>query len=141
MAIKSDKEHQAAQVLAARHAAAQIRSNLVVLQEAEFFVDVDTLRDLIDPPGAAACVYRLSGRQVPDELKADPNVLGLLDELDFISQKPQARLALKTLFANAESRKMLKNAIQKLQHEFGDIAGTTPILLEDYFDGKVAFDS
>lgn len=48
MAYSPDKAYQAAQVYAARDIVSKIESDLVVLHEARFFVDTDTMRDIID---------------------------------------------------------------------------------------------
>lgn len=137
MSTRPDREYSAAQVFAAREVVTHIQKELVVLQEAEFFVDVDTLRDVIDPQGATACLYCILGQKVPDDLMEDPNVVGLIDEFELMNTKPQTLLAVKTLFQNDSFRNILRNVIEKLQSEFGNTAGDTPNLLRQYFNGEV----
>lgn len=140
MAQNPDKTYQAAQVFAARGILSKIRQRVVVLQEAEFFVDVDTLRDAIDPQGAAACLHFLLNQEIPAELMMDPNVVGLLDEIEHMQAYPAAKLALRTLFHDKEFRILLKDSISGLQKEFNEIAGDTPEILKDYFDSKILID-
>jgi hypothetical protein len=137
MPYNPDKAYQAAQVYAARKIVSQVREEEVVLQEAQFFVDVDTMRDIVDPQGAAACVHHLLGEKVPDELMEDPNVVGLIDEFERMENIPAARLAVRTLFQSRHFRGLLREAIQELQDEFGETAGETPPALQRYYDGKV----
>lgn len=137
MAYSPDKEYQAAQVYAARQIVSRIQQEVIVLQEAQFFVDTDTVRDLIDPQGAAACLYYLRGEDVPTELMSDPNVAGLLDEFDLMSSLPTAKLAVVTLFRSDAFRGMLQEAIENLQREFGETAGDTPPNLQRYFEGAI----
>ena len=139
MAHSPDREYQASQVFIARNVVKAIREELVVLQEAEFFVDVDTMRDVIDPQGAAACIHSLLEEEIPDELMKDPNVVGLIDEFDWIAAKPQAKLAVKTLFQDGKFRNIVKDAVQELQSRFGETAGESPTVLQRYFDGEVLF--
>lgn len=137
MAYSPDKEYQAAQVYAARQIVSRIQQEVIVLQEAQFFVDTDTVRDLIDPQGAAACLHYLRGEDVPTELMSDPNVAGLLDEFDLMSSLPTAKLAVVTLFRSDAFRGMLQEAIENLQREFGETAGDTPPNLQRYFEGAI----
>lgn len=137
MAHNPDKAYQAAQVYAARNILAKMREKVVILQEAEFFVDVDTLRDVVDPQGAAACVHFLLGQETPKELMDDPNVVGLLDELEHMQKFPTASLAVKTLFHDQEFRALLHESVTNLQKEYAESAGETPEILADYFNGKI----
>ena len=137
MAYNSDKAYQAAQVYAARDVVAQIEAELVVLQEARFFVDTDTMRDIIDPQGAAACIHYLIGQEVPPHLLEDPNVAGLIDEFELMKNIPAAKLAVHTLFQSARFRDLLKTAIEKLQGEYRETAGETPPILARYFNGEL----
>lgn len=137
MAYSPDKAYQAAQVYAAQQIVPRIQEQVVVLQEAQFFVDTDTVRDLIDPQGAAACLHYLLGEEVPEELLADPNVAGLIDEFNLMSSIPAAKLAVTTLFRSPMFRDMLREAIENLQREFGETAGDTPPSLQRYFEGKL----
>jgi hypothetical protein len=132
-----DKTYQAAQVYAAHKIVKRIQEEMIVLQEAHFFVDVDTLRDIVDPQGAAACVHYLLDEPVPDELRQDPNVVGLLDEFELMKNVPAARLAVQTLFQDARFCEMLKEEVEALQEEFGDTAGDTPPMLTRYFNKEV----
>lgn len=137
MAYSPDKTYQAAQVFAARDIVSKIEEELVVLQEARFFVDTDTMRDIVDPQGAAACVHYLLGQEVPSSLMEDPNVVGLIDEFELMKNIPAARLAVHTLFQSGHFRDLLQEAIEALQHEFGETAGETPPILKQYFNGEV----
>jgi hypothetical protein len=137
MAHSPDKLYQAAQIYAARNIVSRIRDELIILQEAEFFVDVDTMRDIIDPQGAAACVHFLLGEKTPADLLIDPNVAGLVDEMERMEKLPAARLAVKTLFHDKRFCEMLQEAIQNLQKEFQEAAGETPEILNKYFAGHI----
>ncbi len=137
MAYSPDKAYQAAQVYAARDVVAKIEGELVILHEARFFVDTDTMRDIIDPQGAAACIHYLLGQEVPPDLLEDPNVSGLIDEFDLMKSIPAARLAVQTLFQSSDFRDLLQTAIEGLQSEFGETAGETPPILSRYFNGEL----
>lgn len=137
MAYSPDKAYQAAQVYAARDMVSQIEEELVVLQEARFFVDTDTMRDIVDPQGAAACVHYLLGQEIPPDLLEDPNVAGLIDEFDLMKSIPAAKLAVQTLFHSSRFRTLLRSAIEDLQTEFGETAGETPSVLSRYFSGEL----
>ena len=137
MAHSPDKLYQAAQIHAARRIVSSIREELIVLQEAEFFVDTDTMRDIVDPQGASACIYFLLGEKIPEDLLFDPNVAGLVDEMERMDKFPTARLAVKTLFHDKRFSELLREAIQNLQNEFGEGAGETPDILGKYFNGQV----
>ncbi len=50
---------------------------------------------------------------------------------------PEARLAVRTLFGDKRFCNLLHDAIHRLQEEFGDTAGGTPIVLQQYFDGDI----
>jgi hypothetical protein len=137
MPYSPDKAYQAAQVYAARKIVSKIKEEVIVLQEAQFFVDVDTMRDIVDPQGAAACVHHLLGEEIPDELMQDPNVVGLVDEFEHMANISTASLAVQTLFQNRRFHDLLREAIQELQDEFGETAGETPAALQRYYDGEV----
>lgn len=137
MANSPDKLYQVAQVYAARKIVARIREEVVVLQEANFFVETDTIRDVVDPQGAAVCIHFLLGEKTPPELLTDPNVAGLSDEIERMNALPAARLAVRTLFCDARFREMLREAIEALQAEFHEVAGDTPAILHKYFSGHV----
>jgi hypothetical protein len=137
MAHNPDKAYQAAQVYAARDVVAKVEEELVVLQEARFFVDTDTMRDIIDPQGAAACIHYLLGEEIPQNLLEDPNVAGLIDEFDLMKAIPAAKLAVHTLFHSSRFRDLLRSAIESLQAEFGEAAGETPNVLHRYFNGEI----
>ena len=137
MPYNPDKAYQAAQVYAARELVKRVRAELIVLQEAVFFVDVDTIRDIVDPQGAAACVCHLTGQEITSDLLEDPNVIGLLDEFERMEQIPAARLAVRTLFQDHRFCDLLQTAIECLQQEFGEVAGETPAILQRYFDREV----
>lgn len=139
MASSPDKMYQAAQIYEARKIVARLREELAILQEAEFFVDVDTMRDIVDPQGAAACVHALLGEAVPDDLLSDPNVAGLMDEMERMAQYPTARLAVTTMFQDHRFLEMLRKSIDALQDEFRETAGETPDILQRYFRGEIHF--
>ena len=137
MPYNPDKAYQAAQVYAARAIVKDINAELEVLQEARFFVDIDTMRDIVDPQGAAACVHYLLDQDIPADLMQDPNVVGLIDEFELMQDIPAARHAVQTLFESKRFCDLLHDAIQALQEEFGAVAGETPDILREYFAGDV----
>ena len=132
-----DKHYQSAQVFAARRVVKAIKEQVIIDDGAVFFVEVDTMRDIIDPQGAAACLHYLLDEEIPEDLITDPNVVGLLDEFELMKDLPQSRKAVETLFKKRKFAEMLKHAILNLQEEFGEVAGDTPPRLDDYFRGAI----